>query len=257
MMAGWAVGLGLISTTADRKGRMRSFMRMTVFQVLMTGVLIIFITSLPSTGEITSNPTLITFGILLFLFGVARSNNIVGLLLLVEHLPKIHTIWIVTCFNFIEGLSVFSWVLMFIDQGAENKFSILIWLVLAVQIVALIWAYRNLWESPVWLMSNGYNKRLRSYFEFLSKQNKSEEMFNNYVAKHNYTFENKDEEVFEVHTREDSFKGAIINNSQMRKNFILMMFFWISTSCIYFIIVLYPRTYLSGQNEVVLVYAVS
>lgn len=57
---------------------------------------------------------------MLFLFGVTRSNNIIGLLLLVEHLPKIHTTWIITLFNSMEGLSIILWALFFVDAKAGN-----------------------------------------------------------------------------------------------------------------------------------------
>ena len=124
-----------------------------------------------------------------------------------------------------------------------------IWATIILNILALIWVYRNVHESPVWLISNGYNKKLFKYFEFLSKYNKHEEKFNKFVKKHNWSFENKEEEVFEVHTREDSFKGAILNNSKMRKNFFIMMFFWISTSCIYYIILTYPKARLDRLSK--------
>lgn len=134
------------------------------------------------------------------------------------------------------------WILFFYDR--EPVFHILIWIALGFQTLALIWAYRNLHESPAWLISNGYNKKLFRYFEFLAKYNKQEAKFDEFVMKHNHAFENKDVQVTEVHSREDSFKGAIINNRVMRKNFILMTFFWLSVSSIYFIMVMYPRTYL-------------
>lgn len=72
---------------------------MTVLQIIMIAVLTIYVSLLnpPKNGNNTS--TLITFGILLFLVGMTRSNTIIGLLMLVEHLPKIYTTIIVTIYS--------------------------------------------------------------------------------------------------------------------------------------------------------------
>jgi sugar phosphate permease len=169
LIAGWSTGLAIISPIADRKGRKNTFLRMTVFQVFIVAVLTIYVATLnPDTTGKDNRSALITFGILLFLVGVSKSNGIIGLLLLVEHLPKIHRTLIVTSWNILDSVGVIVWVLFFQLGG---MFQIYIWVALAVQVLALIWAYRNLHESPTWLLSNGYNKKIYRYFGFLAKQN--------------------------------------------------------------------------------------
>jgi Na+/melibiose symporter-like transporter len=74
------------------------------------------------------------------------------------------------------------------------------------------------------------------------------------VTKHNYSFENKDVQVSEVHTRMDSFSGAMVNNSGVRKNFFMMTFFWLSCSNIFYIIALYPITFKTSVENVIISY---
>jgi len=60
-----------------------------------------------------------------------------------------------------------------------------------------------------------------------------------YIDKHKISFKEEDEQIFEVHSRQDSFTGAIKDNSELRRNFFIMTFIWVATSCSYYIFSFY------------------
>lgn len=110
MLAGWASGIWLVSASSDQYGRLKPFMRMTFFHLVLTTALMIFIEKSKPGAD---REELLMFGILIFLYGVSRGSNILGLVLLCEHFPKKYTTLICTTRNLVDAISQATWIFYF------------------------------------------------------------------------------------------------------------------------------------------------
>lgn len=164
---------------------------MTFLQIAVVIISLLFILTQNQLDD--SNQFIFIF--LLFILGVSRANNMVGMVLLVEHFPKKYTHYLCTLRNVGEFIIHISWILYFMvfDKPVFFYFPIF-WLVL---LIFFTWQGRKLiMESPYWLMSKGYFRQLLEYFQRVSKINNAEEKFNSYYELNKSQFENDRPESF-------------------------------------------------------------
>ena len=110
MMCGWATGLAILSPVADNTGRRKPFLRMTAIQIMTIITLMVFTMSVdPSKSE----TNIYILGVLLFMIGLSRSSGLIGLLMMVENVPRIYTVLMCTLFNSVEVVSTVVWVVFF------------------------------------------------------------------------------------------------------------------------------------------------
>lgn len=253
LMMGWACGLLIVSPTSDQKGRRAIFIKMTMLQLAVNITCLVFI----GTQQQLDNSNQFIFMFLLFLLGVARANNMVGLVLLVEHFPKRYTTLICTIRNVGEPLLYAGWLLYFSVWNTPPKFYFypVFWISLFVP--CLYVGNKIIQESPYWLMSKGYFKKLLLYFQYISKFNRAEQKFNNYYELNKSQFDNDielaDQEDYGS-SREDSFSGQIRNNKIVRKNFIIMTIFWTTCSVMYYMFILEMRDFVQYSENQILWY---
>ena len=159
LMIGWACGLLIVSPTSDQKGRKAIFMKMTSLQIAVIILSLLFI----QTQDQIDDSNQFIFMFLIFLLGVTRANNMVGLVLAVEHFPKRYAPIICTLKNSFEHLMNLSWPIYFQSLTSPKYFWLpIVWIF--GMILCTYSARQVIKESPYWSLSKGYYKKLLEYF---------------------------------------------------------------------------------------------
>lgn len=174
---------------------------------------------------------------MLFMIGFERTNFIIRIILLTEHIPKHHQILVMSMISVSDTFTVTIWCLYF-KIFPQQQWQYLMYVVISLILILTLISRRYVKESPSWLLTNGHHKQLLEVFQYIAEFNDSSIIFQKFVKKNSQSFENIIEEVFDAHSREDSFVGAFRNNSALRKNFLLMTFLWISCSVNFYLYLL-------------------